>query len=346
MNMSKKDFFFNILNGMAIGIVVSLVTSALLGEILKFLGRYSEVFLIIGNAVNSFQLITSVIIGVLAGINLKFDGIRSVILGGAALIGSGALLFEESGIRIQGMGDLINVLVTLIIAAAIIVLIGDKLGSLNIVFLPFLGGVVPGLIGLMILPYSQAVTTALGDVIARFTELNPLLMAILICVFYSALLATPISLVAIATVVSLSGLASGAANLGILTACMTFLFGSIGVNNKGTIIALIIGTGKMMMPVYFKHPIIAVPLIINGIIVGATGYFMNVQGTPMSAGFGHTGLVGPINSLALMDGSTSINILKLTIAYLIVPVIAAFIVNKLCLKFLPNYTKEMFLFKP
>ena len=120
MNMSKKDFFFNILNGMAIGIVVSLVTSALLGEILKFLGRYSEVFITIGNAVNSFQLITSVIIGVLAGINLKFDGIRSVILGGAALIGSGALLFEESGIRIQGMGDLINVLVTLIIAAAII----------------------------------------------------------------------------------------------------------------------------------------------------------------------------------------------------------------------------------
>lgn len=215
MNMSKKDFFFNILNGMAIGIVVSLVTSALLGEILKFLGRYSEVFITIGNAVNSFQLITSVIIGVLAGINLKFDGIRSVVLGGAALIGSGALLFEESGIRIQGMGDLINVLVTLIIAAAIIVLIGDKLGSLNIVFLPFLGGVVPGLIGLMILPYSQAVTTALGDVIARFTELNPLLMTILICVFYSALLATPISLVAIATVVSLSGLASGAANLGI-----------------------------------------------------------------------------------------------------------------------------------
>ncbi|WP_040928444.1 PTS transporter subunit IIC [Nosocomiicoccus massiliensis] len=346
MKMSKKDFFFNILNGMAIGIVVALVTSALLGEILKFFGRYSDVFITVGNAVSSFQLITSVIIGVLAGMNLKFDGIRSVILGGAALIGSGALVFEETGVRLQGMGDLINVLITLIIAAAIIVFIGDKLGSLNIVFLPFLGGVVPGLIGLMILPYSKLVTTSLGELIAHFTDLNPLLMTILICVFYSAFLATPISLVAIATVVSLSGLASGAANLGILTACMTFLFGSIGINNKGTIIALIIGTGKMMMPVYFKNPIIAVPLVINGIIVGATGYFMNVQGTPMSAGFGHTGLVGPINSLALMDGSTSMNIAKLTVAYLIVPVIAAFIVDKLCLKFLPKYTREMFLFKP
>ena len=340
-----KSFFFNILNGMALGIVIALIPGALLGEVFKFLARYSDIFTTLGSFLTMFSIGASLIIGVLAGMNLKFNAPQTVILAGAAFIGSGALKITPDGFLANGMGDLINVLFTLFISAGVIYFIGNRLGSLNIVLLPVLGGIIPGAIGQFILPYSKLVTGALGNAIAHFTELNPLLMTILIATTYTLLLVTPISLVAVATVTSLSGLASGAANLGIVAACYVFLFGALGVNNRGTITALAIGTAKMMMANYFKHPIIAVPLLINGIVIGALGYFMNVQGTPTSAGFGYTGLVGPINSLQFMDGETSVNIMKLAVAYFIVPFPFAYLVNKLCLNYLPGYNKENFIFK-
>ncbi|WP_438861741.1 PTS sugar transporter subunit IIC [Mammaliicoccus sciuri] len=60
----------------------------------------------------------------------------------------------------------------------------------------------------------------------------------------------------------------------------------------------------MMIPVYFKNPIIAVPLIINGLMSGLLTYFVGIKGTPMSTGFGYTGFVGPANALKFMEGSS------------------------------------------
>ena len=58
--------------------------------------------------------------------------------------------------------------------------------------------------------------------INSFTEFNPLIMSILISVFTTNGYAN--SLVAIATAISLNGLGSGAANMGIVAACVTFLW--------------------------------------------------------------------------------------------------------------------------
>ena len=45
----------------------------------------------------------------------------------------------------------------------------------------------------------------------------------------------------------------------------------------------------MMIPVYLKHLIIAVPLTLNGIVSGVLAYAIGIKGTPLSAGFGYTG---------------------------------------------------------
>ena len=62
----------------------------------------------------------------------------------------------------------------------------------------------------MTLPYVQIITKSIGRLINGFTELNPLLMSILICVTFSLLMVTPISLDSC----WLTGLGSGAANMG------------------------------------------------------------------------------------------------------------------------------------
>ena len=77
------------------------------------------------------------------------------------------------------------------------------------IILPVVIPVLSALIGLLTLPYVQTITKGLGHMVNSFTDLNPLIMSILISVTFSLLMVTPISLVAIATI-SLTGLGSGA----------------------------------------------------------------------------------------------------------------------------------------
>lgn len=346
MRLTPKQFFMNILNGMAVGIVVALVPNAMLGELFKYLAQYNDIFVSLGHLLMVFQFTLSLLAGITIGAQFKFSALQTAILSGASMLGSGAVQFNGKGFQFVGIGDLINMMLTIAISAALLIYAGNKMGSLNIVFLPLVAGILPGFIGTLTLPYVKHVTGAIGQMIERFTELNPLMMCILIGITFSLLMATPISLVAIATVISLSGLGSGAANLGIVACCYTFIFGSLKVNDRGTVLTLIIGAAKVMMPVYFKNPLIALPLFINGIVAGLCAYFFNVQGTPMSAGFGYTGLVGPINALKFMEGSFAANVLSLLLAYVIIPLPIAFITHIVLKKIMPKYQDSLYKFTP
>ena len=284
------------------------------------------------------------IVGVLAAHQFKFNGSGAAIVGTSAMLGSGAIIFNNQGIMIKGIGDIINIILVVMIACFLYLLFQGKLGSFEMIILPVLIPVVSGTIGIMTLPYVQVVTHTIGKLINSFTDLNPLTMSILISVTFSLLMVTPISLVAIATAIGLTGLGSGAANMGIVAACVTFLFGSLRVNSIGVNLVLLIGAAKMMIPVYLKHLIIAIPLIING-CYWYYCLFIGIKGTPLSAGFGYTGLVGPINALNRMPGDQMTNIIMLVVGYFIIPFISAFIVHELCKKFIQSYNDEIYKFE-
>ena len=86
----------------------------------------------------------------------------------------------------------------------------------------------------------------------------------------------------------------------------------------------------MMIPVYLKNLIISIPLTINGIITGIIAYVLQVKGTPLSAGFGYTGLVGPINAFNRMSGDPTMNIILLALGYFVIPFVSVYIVHELC----------------
>lgn len=340
-----KQFFTNILQAVGAGVVIALLPNALLGELLKFFKEGNQLLESIYQLVVLIQSFMAFIIGVLAAHQFKFNGAGAAMVGVSAMLGSGAVKITADGFVLNGIGDIINTILIVIVACFLYLLLRDKLGSLEMIILPVLIPVISGVIGLYTLSYVSNVTKGLGHVVSSFTELNPMLMSILICITYSLLMVTPISVVAIATAIGLSGLGSGAANMGIVAACVTFLFGSIRVNSVGVNLVLIIGVAKMMIPVYFKHLIIAVPLTINGIIGGLIAYFIGIHGTPMSAGFGYTGLVGPINAFNRMDGDPMTNIILLIFGYFIIPFVAAFFVHELCKKFIGKYSDEIYRFE-
>ncbi|MDR8633496.1 hypothetical protein XD05_10010, partial [Staphylococcus aureus] len=232
-NADNKQFFSKILNSIGAGVVIALVPNALLGEVLKIFKSDNEILELTYQLVILIQSFMAFIIGVLAAHQFKFNGAGAAIVGTSAMIGSGAVVYSNNSFMLKGIGDIINTSLVVIIACLIYMVLQNKLGSFELIILPVLVPIVSGGIGLITLPYIRKITQAIGNVIHSFTDLNPLLMSILISVAFSLLMVTPISLVAIATAISLNGLGSGAANLGIVAACVTFLFGSLRVNSIG-----------------------------------------------------------------------------------------------------------------
>src|SRR5690625_4142867 len=93
-------------------------------------------------------------------------------------------------------------------------------------------------------------------------------------------------------------------------------------SDLGTAFAHVLGSPKIQMKNFFMKPKIAFPMLITAAILGALAGVLNIQGTPYSAGFGLSGLVGPLNYINLAPGGWTVeNILIMTSAFLILPVV-------------------------
>ena len=86
-----KDFFSKLLTGMSLGIVVSLIPNALLGEILKLMIPHFPVLQHILDITVFVMSLLPVMIGVMVGITFKLSSIQTASIGIAAMVGSGAI---------------------------------------------------------------------------------------------------------------------------------------------------------------------------------------------------------------------------------------------------------------
>lgn len=137
---------------------------------------------------------------------------------------------------------------------------------------------------------------------------------------FAVLIVSPISSVGIATAVGLSGIAAGSANLGIVAGSFTLAIMGSSVNSLGTTLAHFVGTPKIQMANMLEKPFLFIPVMINAAVLGAIGAIFNIQGTAMSAGFGFSGLIGPMAALGAMkvDGAA---LVLVTVLFLILPIL-------------------------
>lgn len=141
-----------------------------------------------------------------------------------------------------------------------------------------------------------------------------------VTITFAVLIVSPISSVGIATAIGISGIASGSANLGITAGAFTLAIMGSSVNSLGTILAHFIGTPKIQMGNMLERPKLFIPVIISSEIMGALGAIFKIQGTPMSAGFGFAGLIGPMTAYEQMDPGVGSMIL-LTTLFVVLPII-------------------------
>ena len=346
--LTIKTFFNNILAGTATGIIVGLIPNAVVSAILKLFGQ-NAITASIGQALLIFQCATPLLIGALIAIQFKMVPLDVAIVAAAAYVGSGVTKFvpqivnpatKAQGVFVSaGTGDLINTMITAGLTVFLLLLVGERFGSVKIVAAPIIIGVGAGWIGLLILPYVSKITTWLGTVINSFTDLQPILMCILISCMFSILIVSPISTVAIGMAIQLNGLSAGAAAMGVAATTIVLVVHSWRTNKSGVTIAIALGAMKMMMPNLFRHPIILLPSLITAIVSAIPVALFHVSGTPTSAGFGLVGIVGP---LASMDaGKYSLNFIMALLVWIVIPAIVAVICRFLFEKVLHIYDEKV-----
>lgn len=339
--MNAKKFLMNILNGIALGTVIALIPGAILGELVKALSSTFPQIEFLSGAFTMSNSMVPLVSGVLIGQNFKFTPIQSMSIGLATLFGSGAVNFADGAATLAGTGDIINMGITAAVGVLLVMLLGESLKSYAIIVIPPVILSVAGGVGYFTLPYIAKITEVIGIGISQLLNLQPILLAIVIAMVFSVLIVSPITSVGIAVAISLSGIGSGAGNLGITAAGFGLAIMGWTVNDRGTSLAHFIGSPKMQMPNVIKKPLIMVPILANAAATGLLAAIFNIQGTPMSAGFGFSGLVGPINFLNLAENGWSIgNILIAILAFVVAPISFGLLFKYVFTKLIPIVSPE------
>nr|WP_106778923.1 PTS sugar transporter subunit IIC [Lysinibacillus timonensis] len=334
-----KDFFNKLLTGMSLGIVVCLIPNALVGEILKLIIPYAPWLQPVLQASIIIMSLLPVIMGVLIGIQFKLSPVQMTSVGLAAFIGSGVTtVMEDGSIAIAGIGTVINIGITAALSVLFVKFLDKKLKDWTLLLMPALTVFIPGLVGLMILPYIKDGSLLIGEGIMYLTSLQPVLMGALIAMVFSVLIISPISTIGVATVIMISGVGAGAANLGVAASGVGMCIAAYRANNLGTALAHI-ASAKIQMRNFFMKPKIAVPMVLTAAILGGLAGLFQIVGTPYSAGFGLAGFVGPLKYLDIVGWNLQSILLSVSL-FIALPIILNLIFLKLFEKQLHWFSAE------
>ncbi len=278
---SAKRYGIDAMGAMAQGLFASL----LIGTIIKTLGQQLNVqFLIdagnfaqqvagpamavsIGAALSAPQLVLYSLIAVGMAAN-KLGG-----AGGPLAVYFITIVASECG-KIVSKETKVDILVT----PAVTILVGV---GLSVLCAPTVG----------------AAASSVGDFIKWATNLQPLLMGILVSVVVGMALTLPISSAAICAALSLTGLAGGAAVAGCCAQMVGFAVMSFRENGVGGLVSQGLGTSMLQMPNIIRNPRVWIPPTLASAITGpiATCLFhLEMNGPAVSSGMGTCGLVGQI----------------------------------------------------
>lgn len=165
--------------------------------------------------------------------------------------------------------------------------------KLDILLVPLLVCAVALAVCALLNPPVVAAVNAIGQGIQAATELQPLLMGIVIAVVVGILLTLPTSSAAICIAIGLGGLAGGAAVVGCAAHMIGFAVASFKDNGVSGVVSQGLGTSMLQIPNVLRKPIVLLPAVIASAIVGpiATVGF-GLACTATGAGMGTAGLVG------------------------------------------------------
>lgn len=316
---SAKLYFIDAMGSMALGLFASL----LIGTIFKTLGQYTSIALfteIAGYA----SAATGAALGVAIAYALKAPPLVLLSAAVAGMIGNGL------GTVITAGGAEPLTVTAGPAGAFVVTLVAVELGKLvskethvDILVTPVVTILSGALLAKLVCPAIAYGMYYLGAFINTATEMQPLLMGILVSVTVGVILTLPISSAAICAMIGISGLAGGAATAGCCAQMVGFAVISFSGNRWSGLAAQGLGTSMLQMGNIVKNPRIWIPATLASAITGPLSTLVfRLECSGVSAGMGTCGLVGPLGILAEMGSSVKVWVGILLVCFLLPAVLS------------------------
>jgi len=297
VTLSTKAYLITALSYMALGLFASLIIGLItetIGEqiVIKFSPTIADALIEMGGFAMDDKIMGGAI-----GVAIAY-GLRAPPLVLFSALFAGAFGAEMGG----PVGSYISTIFAVEIGKLIY-----KETRVDIIITPFITILVGFLTGTFIGPPIHAFMVSFGEIINWSILQQPFIMGILVAVLMGWALTAPISSVAIALMLSLDGLAAGAATIGCAAQMIGFASMSYRENGFGGFLAQGIGTSMLQVANIIKKPIIILPPTIAGAVLAPFGtVWLQMVSNPSGAGMGTSGLVGQIMTFQSMGFSMNV----------------------------------------
>lgn len=290
ISLSAREYIITALSYMALGLFSSLI----IGLIFKTIGEQSGLAFFV--EIGEFAM-DSKIMGGAIGVAIAY-GLKA-----PPLVLFSALFAGAFGAELGGpAGSYVAVLFATEFGKLVY-----KLTRVDIIVTPFITILVGYITGKLIGMPINTFMLWFGEIINWSTTQRPFIMGILVAVLMGWALTAPISSVAIAFMLSLDGLAAGAAAIGCSAQMIGFAVSSYRDNGFGGFLAQAIGTSMLQVSNILKKPVILIPPTMAGIILAPIGtVWLNMTNNTAGAGMGTSGLVGQIMAFEAMGFSMNV----------------------------------------
>jgi hypothetical protein len=318
VTLSIREYVITALSYMALGLFSSLI----IGLIIKTVGEQLVIYIFPGLAdmmieMGSFAMDNKVMggaIGVAIAYGLKapplvlfsslFAGAFGAELGGPAGSYIAVLFAVEFG-KVVYQETRVDIIVTPLVTIAVGYFIGAFIG-----------------------PPINSAMIGFGEIINWSTEQQPFIMGILVAVLMGWALTAPISAAAIAIMLSLDGLAAGAATVGCAAQMVGFAVSSYRENGIGGLLAQGIGTSMLQVANIIKNPQILIPPTVAGIILAPIAtVLLEMTNNASGAGMGTSGFVGQIMTFESMGFSWEV-LVSILLLHLVGPAVLSLVLSE------------------
>ena len=282
VRFSVQTYFIDALGAMAFGLFASL----LIGTIFSTLGDKTQIAIF-----STIAAYAKSATGAALGVSIAY-----------ALKAPQLVLFSAATVGIAGneLGGPVGALVATIVATELGKIV-SKETRVDILVTPGVTIISGVLIAQFAGPGVSRFMTLFGNMVKTATEMQPFFMGILVSALIGIALTLPISSAAICIMLSLDGIAGGAATAGCCAQMVGFAVLSFRESGWGGLFAQGLGTSMLQMGNIVKNPRIWIAPTLASMVTGPISTLVfRLENIPAGSGMGTCGLVGPIGIYTAM----------------------------------------------
>jgi len=315
-----KKYFIDAMGAMALGLFASL----LIGTIFSTLGKYTGVELF--SEINKFASASSgMAIGVAIAYSMKA---HPLVIFSSATVGYAAYSLGTTIGDATVTAGPAGAFVAVIVAVEIGMLVSKKT-RVDILVTPTVTILAGVLVAKLICPGIAYAMYYLGEFVNTATTYQPLLMGIVIAVIVGVVLTLPISSAALCAMISIGGIAGGAAAVGCCCQMVGFAACSFRENKWGGVVSQGLGTSMLQMGNICRNPRIWIAPTLASAICGPLSTMMfKLECTGVSAGMGTCGLVGPIGIVSA-TGTGAMTLVGIALLCIVLPAVLSIVFTEI-----------------